>query len=884
MQIGNYDQDNNSFNQGFFILNKIDNIINDTEEEIVKNFKEIFKEINTKKGKIKIPFKEDNATKYNEFIAISAKKLLKEEGPFINNIIEDIIQKARNSEFNSFKKFVEKYLKCKNIDINNKEEIDKMEETEEIKNELKIVNNHLEEELEDYNSPKFGIKEYIYIKQELGKNNKPKNNINLKELIQKRIKLIIDDFLKFEFTEIINKTGSNKVNIKMKDDFGEEKKFEFIKEFNQKIKTLFPDQINDNFKKITEMKKEIEDFNKFIENKKIRILFLGKISSGKTSLLNSIIGNNYNILQTTLKECTKSNFIIKYSQNISLCESRLVENQYGNYFKDIPKTSIKEIDKIIQKIKNINKDSKFEKYYTLYAPIEPIQDLKFKEDIEIIDIPGIRDDILKDDKSISNLKKLVNLCDGYIFTFADIKIEDISSQLILREILNYIKNKNESFNFNNCLFNLNYIDKTKSNEIKDKINDFKENIQKNIIKNIYNGNLMEKLKLKDKIKSTNNINISYFSNIRYEKYQKNILKIKNLKFLDKDDNDSSLENIYNDLLNEYSEIKIINFNADENKIKMKNEEIKNKIGKNISDGESLYVEKISKLILSIIEKKHQLKIYKTSYGDIFFGKFREQINNSYNNNKKLILNKFGSYLYRILLNITYIDKLCSDDTLIKVSQKNIEDKKKIINEKYDEFIEKVKNEFSEIIKYLNEIHSNISNTINITNCESINISQILKDYKIDDLIEQLKNKLNQEIIDMNSYYCEYSINQISELIKNDGQFAKINQFILNFSDNHMTNYSLFYLFYRAFRLSISFRDIKILRKKKMDLQDIFKQKENDFLYNQGEYINEIIAKKNIFITELNNLQNVSSKEINYLKRNDFNRKYREFIDFVESKK
>ena len=676
MQIGNYDQDNNSFNQGFFILNKIDNIINDTEEEIVKNFKEIFKEINTKKGKIKIPFKEDNATKYNEFIAISAKKLLKEEGPFINNIIEDIIQKARNSEFNSFKKFVEKYLKCKNIDINNKEEIDKMEETEEIKNELKIVNNHLEEELEDYNSPKFGIKEYIYIKQELGKNNKPKNNINLKELIQKRIKLIIDDFLKFEFTEIINKTGSNKVNIKMKDDFGEEKKFEFIKEFNQKIKTLFPDQINDNFKKITEMKKEIEDFNKFIENKKIRILFLGKISSGKTSLLNSIIGNNYNILQTTLKECTKSNFIIKYSQNISLCESRLVENQYGNYFKDIPKTSIKEIDKIIQKIKNINKDSKFEKYYTLYAPIEPIQDLKFKEDIEIIDIPGIRDDILKDDKSISNLKKLVNLCDGYIFTFADIKIEDISSQLILREILNYIKNKNESFNFNNCLFNLNYIDKTKSNEIKDKINDFKENIQKNIIKNIYNGNLMEKLKLKDKIKSTNNINISYFSNIRYEKYQKNILKIKNLKFLDKDDNDSSLENIYNDLLNEYSEIKIINFNADENKIKMKNEEIKNKIGKNISDGESLYVEKISKLILSIIEKKHQLKIYKTSYGDIFFGKFREQINNSYNNNKKLILNKFGSYLYRILLNITYIDKLCSDDTLIKVSQKNIEDKKK----------------------------------------------------------------------------------------------------------------------------------------------------------------------------------------------------------------
>ena len=51
----------------------------------------------------------------------------------------------------------------------------------------------------------------------------------------------------------------------------------------------------------------------FIKNKKIRILFIGKISSGKTSLLNSIIGNNYNILPTTMKECTKANFIIKHN-------------------------------------------------------------------------------------------------------------------------------------------------------------------------------------------------------------------------------------------------------------------------------------------------------------------------------------------------------------------------------------------------------------------------------------------------------------------------------------------------------------------------------------------------------------------------------------------
>ena len=37
-----------------------------------------------------------------------------------------------------------------------------MEETEEIKEELEIINKHLEEELEDYDNPKFEIKVYIY--------------------------------------------------------------------------------------------------------------------------------------------------------------------------------------------------------------------------------------------------------------------------------------------------------------------------------------------------------------------------------------------------------------------------------------------------------------------------------------------------------------------------------------------------------------------------------------------------------------------------------------------------------------------------------------------------------------------------------------------------
>ena len=69
-----------------------------------------------------------------------------------------------------------------------------------------------------------------------------------------------------------------------------------------------------------------------------------------------------------MKGWAKIIFIIKYSKTIKFCESRLILNQYGNYFKDKEETAIYEPDKIKEKIKDLNKESKY-KYYTLYIPI-----------------------------------------------------------------------------------------------------------------------------------------------------------------------------------------------------------------------------------------------------------------------------------------------------------------------------------------------------------------------------------------------------------------------------------------------------------------------------------------------------------------------------------
>ena len=68
-------------------------------------------------------------------------------------------------------------------------------------------------------------------------------------------------------------------------------------------------------------------FLKEIENKKnelnnslnndlgIRFLTIGKYSTGKSSFLNSLIGNKINLLQTSILECTKFALLIKYIKN-----------------------------------------------------------------------------------------------------------------------------------------------------------------------------------------------------------------------------------------------------------------------------------------------------------------------------------------------------------------------------------------------------------------------------------------------------------------------------------------------------------------------------------------------------------------------------------------
>jgi len=137
------------------------------------------------------------------------------------------------------------------------------------------------------------------------------------------------------------------------------------------------------------------------KNLSFKLLLLGKYGSGKSSLLNSIIGYDLNLLETNNEICTKNVFIIKYckdKESISMYKCN-IKNIFENFFISEEREKIaigkenvkKEIEKL-NKI-NINDNNSIElNYYIIHTPIESIDKMDINEEIkfqiEFIDLPG----------------------------------------------------------------------------------------------------------------------------------------------------------------------------------------------------------------------------------------------------------------------------------------------------------------------------------------------------------------------------------------------------------------------------------------------------------------------------------------------------------------
>lgn len=216
--------------------------------------------------------------------------------------------------------------------------------------------------------------------------------------------------------------------------------------------------------------KGLDEFEYFIaNNNKILIPTIGQYSSGKSSLLNILIGNHY--LPTSDGVCTNKGVIIEYTpdKNIAeLYEIKLnIERKYFSFVKS--KKICDDKNKIEGEIDKINKEHKAIKledsFLLLKVHIEFFELLEeeFREKILLIDFPGLG--VLKNKNFFSSdvLGPLINQSDSFLFFNPEVVNSDENQQIIIN-IVERIKNRKISFSYKNCLFIMNKWDKHRASE------------------------------------------------------------------------------------------------------------------------------------------------------------------------------------------------------------------------------------------------------------------------------------------------------------------------------------------------------------------------------------------------------------------------------------
>lgn len=447
----------------------------------------------------------------------------------------------------------------------------------------------------------------------------------------------------------------------------------------------------------------------------------------------------------------------------------MVNNTFGSYFEDMEETKIYDINKIKQTIINLNNEGNF-KYYTLYIPIEALENIENKEKIELIDLPGINKNIAE---IKIDLKELINISDGFIFNFNSLNIDDDISQYIFTKIIDNIKERSDCFNFENCLFNLNWIDEIQSDLLENKVKEFKETIIKNLNTKIYSGNFFYKMSMKEKLLSSKDIKVSYFSNLFYQNYRINVYEIESLDFIK---NGNSWKSIYEDLLEEYEGIE--NFIANISDANYKDEinkiinEIKNK--KKLPKDE-VNLKNVAKFLISFRKNNKKLiKNYESSKADIFFSKFKSQMNSSTENNEKNIFKKFNNYLINIFFQLFFFNELCSQEGKINEYKNNIENKKKIIEKEYNTIVEIINNKFLNKEKIIDEYKKNAISLI--PNDEKLDTEQIyekIKSFGTENKIKNLMKYLDNEIQKIQIDFYFFCIKEIVDLLKDLDSFQNI---------------------------------------------------------------------------------------------------------------
>ena len=216
--------------------------------------------------------------------------------------------------------------------------------------------------------------------------------------------------------------------------------------------------------------KGLDEFEYFIaNNNKILIPTIGQYSSGKSSLLNILIGNHY--LPTSDGVCTNKGVIIEYTPDKNIAELYEIKlNLERKYFSFVKSKKIcddkKKIEGEIDKINKEHKAIKLEDSFLLlkvHIEFFELLEEEFREKILLIDFPGLG--VLKNKNFFSSdvLGPLINQSDSFLFFNPEVVNSDENQQIIIN-IVERIKNRKISFSYKNCLFIMNKWDMHRKSE------------------------------------------------------------------------------------------------------------------------------------------------------------------------------------------------------------------------------------------------------------------------------------------------------------------------------------------------------------------------------------------------------------------------------------
>ena len=230
--------------------------------------------------------------------------------------------------------------------------------------------------------------------------------------------------------------------------------------------------------------KGLDEFEYFIaNNNKILIPTIGQYSSGKSSLLNILIGNHY--LPTSDGVCTNKGVIIEYTPDKNIAELYEIKlNLERKYFSFVKSKKIcddkKKIEGEIDKINKEHKAIKLEDSFLLlkvHIEFFELLEEEFREKILLIDFPGLG--VLKNKNFFSSdvLGPLINQSDSFLFFNPEVVNSDENQQIIIN-IVERIKNRKISFSYKNCLFIMNKWDMHRKSEKNYTLEQAKDDLKK----------------------------------------------------------------------------------------------------------------------------------------------------------------------------------------------------------------------------------------------------------------------------------------------------------------------------------------------------------------------------------------------------------------------